>query len=188
MVENLTIERESYEDGRPFEGQVIGCAFRSCDFASSDLSRVAFIDCAFVDCNLAGASIRAARFQGVRFENCKLIGLDFTAAHDFGMSLEFERCNLTYALFDYKKLPRTRFIDCTLREAQFNESDLAGATFSGSELMGAVFLRSNLRGTDFRDAMFVQLDPCKKQVKGAKFRCADLAGLLTGFELTIDGD
>lgn len=156
------------------------------DLTQADLSGRRFSDCLFENCNLAGAKLANAALQNVAFEGCKLIGLQFEACRDMLFGVHFDQCQLDYASFWGKAMPLTRFVGCSLREANFTQTDLSGAVFQECELLDTIFTQTNLTGTDFTTARNIALDPELNQLKQARFVAASLPGLLTKYQLVIE--
>ena len=186
MPQHETFEQQDYSEKRPFDGEFFECTFEQCDFTSSDLAGVTFVDCTFVGCNLSMANIDGARLQGVSFENCKLLGVDFGECSGFAFAVGFEACNLNFASFWQKKMAKTRFEECSLREVNFVEADLREAVFSDCELNLATFERTVLEQADFRSARDFRIDPDQNRVSGAKFSKSGLEGLLLKYNLDVE--
>ena len=192
----MTMQKENIRNstfrGNDYAGRSLpfpeyeGCEFLDCNFAKADLSEVNFIDCRFSGCNLGNAKLEGTGLKGVFFKDCKLIGLDFSACNDFLLDLGFDGRNLDFAYFHKKKLKKTKFVNCTIAEANFTESDLSQAVFDGCDLKRTVFQASQLRGADFRTARNYSIDPDKNAVKGAKFSYPDVLGLLDKFGIEIE--
>ncbi len=183
--EQKTFEREIFSEKRPFEGELVSCTFKACQFTKSNLSGISFVECIFDACDFSGANLKDARLQHIRFQNCKLMGVDFTHSSDFLFAVTFEGCNLNYTSFMRKKMKKSVFSECTIQEANFSETDLSGAKFEDCDLNNATFFRTNLTATDFRDARHFSIDPTQNTMKRAKFSRSGLAGLLTKFNLDI---
>ncbi|RSK37666.1 pentapeptide repeat-containing protein [Hymenobacter metallilatus] len=156
------------------------------DLSQADLSGRRFSECLFENCNLAGTTLANTALQNVAFTGCKLLGLPFTACRDMLFDVHFERCQLDYASFWGKAMPNTRFLHCSLREADFTRADLTGAIFQDCQLHGAVFSQTTLRGADFLSAQDVVLDPELNDVKQARFALQSLPGLLSKYGLVIE--
>jgi fluoroquinolone resistance protein len=98
----------------------------------------------------------------------------------------FEGCILDYCVFTATKLKGTAFLKCSLKETDFTDADLSGSGFAGSDLSGAIFAGSNLETVDFREALNIAIDPDSNRMKKAKFKSAQLEGLLYKYKLAID--
>lgn len=111
------------------------CTFTECTF-----SRCTFTDCRFRACDLSLAKVHGSRFIDVRFEASKLVGIDWTKAGDaviskLFLSVPFDDCLLSYAIFFGLTLPRSRFVRCIAREkARFSLPD-AVALLSGFDIV-----------------------------------------------------
>jgi uncharacterized protein YjbI with pentapeptide repeats len=157
--------------------------FTNCQF--SDIAGIDFTDCSFIRCNLSNAAVKACKMQDIEFIDCKLLGVNFFETKDFGFSVRFENCVLDYASFDNKKLNKSVFINCRLQYTNFTQADLSKSKLVNCDLSGALFYQTNLTGVDFTSSQNFDIDPTSNRIKKAKFLSADLAGLLTKFDIII---
>ena len=162
------------------------CEFMNCNFSGSNLNDTDFLGCRFVNCNFVMAKTVNTGFKDATFKGCKLMGLDFSLCSDFLFQVDFEQCQLDYALFGKKKMKKTRFVNCSVKEADFSETALQEATFEQSDLTGSVFQYCNLEKTDFRTAINFSIDPEHNRMKGARFSAYSLAGLLGKYGLNVE--
>ena len=132
------------------------------DLSQADLAGRRFSECLFENCNLAGASLAGTSLQNVAFERCKLLGLQFTSCRDMLFDVHFDQCQLDYASFWGKTMLNTRFVGCSLQEAD------------------------RLPGADFRTAQGVALDPEQNELKQARFALHSLPGLLGKYGLVVE--
>ena len=160
--------------------------FRGFDFSQTGLPGRRFSDCLFEGCNLAGVALVGVSLQNVAFAGCKLLGLELRDCRDLLFGVHFDQCQLDYASFHGRAMPRTRFVECSLREANFTEADLTGAVFDQCQLLRAVFHRTRLSGADFRTAHDVVLDPEVNELQHARFALPSLPGLLAKYELVVE--
>jgi len=156
------------------------------DFGGANLSRLRFLDCRFERCNLASVQLTQTALQNVAFDGCKLLGVPFGACRDMLFGVHFDRCQLRYATFGGRKMPATRFADCTLDEADFTNADLTGAAFAGCTLAGTVFHGTQLAGADFTTATGFALDPEANGLAGARFALTGLPGLLGKYGVVVE--
>ena len=159
--------------------------FADCNFSKADLSGVTFIDCVFQSCDLSLVKVNNTAFNNAKFINCKLLGIDFAICKDFLLSFYFENCTLDFASFFKKKIKKTIFNNCSLKEVDFNETDLTDAKFIKCDLSLAVFQRAILEKVDFRTAFNFGIDLELNKVKNAKFSAHSLAGLLLKYPIII---
>jgi fluoroquinolone resistance protein len=162
------------------------CTFRGGTLAEARFERVVFEACVFEDCDLTRISLKHCSARGVRFVRCKLLGVHFSALGDHP-EVQFDGCDLRYAVFDGQSLRGTRFVDCQLPQASFNDADLADADFSGSELEGAVFARCDLAGADFSTSTGLLLEPSKNKAKDAMLSVDAAVQLARSFGLRVTG-
>ena len=105
------------------------CTFTNCDFSESNLSGNDFVDCRFEGCNLSMMRVDQTGLKNVEFHNCKLMGVDFSACNEFLLAVSFHNCILDFVSFFRRKLRKTTFSGCSIKEANFTQTDLTGAAF-----------------------------------------------------------
>ncbi|AWI26587.1 pentapeptide repeat-containing protein [Flavobacterium pallidum] len=162
-----------------------GCIFRNCDFSGSDLSNNTFTDCEFHNCNLGMAKLRETGLKTVSFTSCKLIGVRFDETEEFLFSVSFDNSILDYACFENKKMPKTTFSYCSLRETIFIGANLTDSDFDHCNLEGAIFNETELKECDFTTAYNFAIDPEFNPMKKAKFSTEALPSLLTKYDIKI---
>ncbi|OGX85675.1 hypothetical protein BEN48_01875 [Hymenobacter glacialis] len=160
--------------------------FVNCDFSGADLSHKRFADCLFERCNLSSARLAGTALQNVAFEDCKLLGLQFAACRDMMFGVHFDNCQMRYASFAGRKMPATRFVRCTLDEADLADADLSNAVFQDCSLAGAVFQNTVLVGADFTSATGFTLDPETNQLLNARFTLHGLLGVVAKYGLVVE--
>ena len=92
---------------------------------------------------------------------------------------------MNYASFYGLKIPKTKFIECMIVEADFKETNLKEAVFANCDLSGSMFENTNLQAADLRDNAEISLDPEMNQITGAKFSLENLPGLLQKYNINI---
>jgi uncharacterized protein YjbI with pentapeptide repeats len=189
-MKNLIHLQKTFEKTNPFDNSISNqefeeCVFLNCDISNAVLSNATFMDCVFKDCNLSMTRLASASLKGVHFKNCKLLGILFDECDDFLFQVEFEECVLDYASFTNKKMPKTKFISCSLKEVNFSETNLTGTIFDGSTLQGALFNNTQLAGSDFTKATDYSIDPEYNPMKKAKFSTQGIGGLLDKYDIKI---
>lgn len=172
-------------EGLP-KGEYEACHFLQCNFSNLDIGGYVFIDCIFEQSNLSLLKLNNTILRDIQFKGCKMIGLQFCDANDFGLAVQFEDCILTNASFYKTKLKKTKFIDSKLNEVDFTESDLAAAVFTNSDLSNAIFSFTNLEQADFRGAIHYAIDPEANKLKKSKHNVDGLAGLLLKYGIVVD--
>lgn len=166
--------------------EFINCTFVRCDFSKSDLQGNMFEDCTFKQCNLTMAAVQNTGFRNAAFIGCKLLGIDFTKSSTFSFSMSFVDSYLDFSIFCSRKLLKTLFERCSLKEVDFSDADLSGALFKDSDLQLANFSGANLVKADFRTARHFSIDPDNCKIKNAKFAAMNLEGLLDKHKIIID--
>lgn len=187
----------AYQEDKEFEsidyaikklpvGEYENCKFINCNFAEANLSKITFIDCVFDNCNLSTANINGTSFQETQFLNCKFMGLRFEDCNQFLFTAGFTGCMLNLSTFYKMKLKNTRFINCSMQEVDFTETDLTAAELDNCNLLQAVFDHTVLEKADLRTAINFSIDPERNKLKKAKFSATALSGLLHKYDLTIE--
>lgn len=189
-MENLihvqkTFEKIVYVDKKVNNREFEDCVFKNCDLSNSDFSYSSFMDCEFIDCNLAMTKLSGASLKGVKFKNCKLLGIQFEECDDFLFNVSFQECVLDYSSFANKKMPKTIFNSCSLREVSFVGTNLTSAVFDNSNLDGTIFNNTQLAGADFSKATDFKIDPEFNPMKKAKFSTQGIIGLLDKYDIKI---
>jgi uncharacterized protein YjbI with pentapeptide repeats len=93
---------------------------------------------------------------------------------------------LDYSVFQDLRVRRLKFIDCSLKEADFSDADLSESNFSGSILVGASFAGADISKADLRTAKEYFIDPRSTKIKGAKFCFPEAASLLSALGAEVD--
>ena len=115
------------------------------------------------------AVLKNTGLKNIKFIGCKLMGLDFSASNNFLFSMSFQDCLLDYSTFLQKKMKKTYFIDCSLKDVDFSNTDLSLALFKNCDLANATFAGRILEKTDFRTSRNYAFDPSENKVKRTKF-------------------
>ena len=190
-MENLINVQKTFEkiiavDKKINHREFEDCVFKNCDFSNSDLCNNTFMDCEFIDCNLSMVQLAGSSLKTVRFKNCKLLGIHFQGCDDFLFDVGFQDSVLDYASFANKKMPKTQFSGCSLKEVTFIETQLNNSVFDNCNLDRAIFNDTQLAGTDFRTAYNYSIDPEFNPMKKAKFSMRGIAGLLDKYDIKIE--
>ena len=133
-MENLihthkTFEKVSFIDKKVNNREFEDCIFKNCDLSNSDFSNNIFIDCVFMDCNLSMTQLSGTSLKTVDFKDCKLLGIQFHLCTDFLFSVSFQDCVLDYSSFANKKMPKTIFNTCSMKEVSFVGTNLTNSSF-----------------------------------------------------------
>jgi fluoroquinolone resistance protein len=183
--ENQTFEKADYS-GKAIKGrEFIECTFENCNCANSDFSGNKFIDCTFRACNLSMIKFAGAALFNAIFKDCKILGVNFSETQEMLFKIDFESCILDYCSFMGKKMPKTNFTRCSLKEANFIQSNISGSVFDQSDLSGAVFNETDLTSANFVTAFNYAIDPELNKVRKASFSGQGLAGLLNKYKINI---
>lgn len=181
-----TIQGKDFSNCKLSNAEYDSVLFADCNFSKADLSGVAFIDCTFKTCDMSLVKVNNTAFNNAQFINCKLLGIDFSRCKDFLLSFNFDTCTLDFASFYQKKIKKTIFKDCSIKEVDFNETDLTESRFVECDLTLAVFQQSILEKVDFRKAYNYGIDLEVNKVKNARFASSGLSGLLLKYPIIID--
>ena len=185
-IQDQTFNKEALLQTPLTKGTYENCVFIAADLSNLNFSDYRFIDCVFNGCNLSLTKLNKTGLQDVKFLGCKMLGLHFDAANEFGLSVSFENCQLNHSSFYNKKLKKTAFKSCQLQECDFTLTDLSAASFNDCDLLNATFDDTQLEKADFRNAFNYSLDPERNRIKKARFSTNGLAGLLQKYDIQID--
>ena len=83
-------------------------------------------------------------------------------------------------------MKKTKFVCCSLKEADFTDTDLSLSVFEDCDCLGSVFQNTNLEKADLRTAMNYTIDPEVNRIRKAKFSYSGISGLLTKYDLDIE--
>ncbi len=161
------------------------CTFKNCNFAGMHIGKVLFEQCRFEHCNLSLLMASNTSWQEVYFCECKMTGTNLAASNGFSLSLSFEGCILSYAIFQDLKLQGTHFNRCILHEAEFSGANLSGAVFQECDFSRAMFQHTNLEGADFATAQNYSINPNLNRLRKARFSRYGLEGLLDNFGIEV---
>jgi len=161
------------------------CVFKNCDFSNSDFSNNTFMDCEFINCNLSMTSLGGTSLKTVHFSNCKLLGIQFNSCADFMFAVSFNDCILDYASFSNKKMPKTKFHSCSMKEVSFIGTHLSNSVFDNCNLDNAVFNDTELKEANFLTAYNYKIDPEFNPMRKAKFSMQGIPGLLDKYDIKI---
>lgn len=187
QVEEKVFEKVKFAVDPLEKGIYENCSFINCDFSTVNLSGQTFIHCLFDGCNLCQVRIGNLSLNNVTFKNCKQLGWDFSQCNELLFSAAFESCNLNYSQFTKMTVKGIRFVDCSLQEVDFGQANLTGAIFANCDLTRAIFLKTNLEKSDFRTSYNYAFDPEQNRIKKAKFCVPEVLGLLSKFDIEIEG-
>ncbi|WP_018477280.1 pentapeptide repeat-containing protein [Pontibacter roseus] len=186
LHQNKTFEKVLYP-GKPIKGREFeDCVFKNCDFSNGDFSQNRFTDCQFVGCNLAMLKLNRSTLNNVTFKECKLTGISFGETEEFLFTVRFEGCLLDYASFLKRKMPKTQFLNTSLKNAVFEQATLTKAVFDNTDLAGAVFERTQLNEADLVTAYNYTIDPEVNSIRKARFSQSGLSGLLSKYDIRIE--
>ena len=186
LHEEKVFEHQDFSEVDLTSQEYFKCVFDNCNFSRCNLKNSDFIDCTFTSCNFSLALLPGTGLKNVSFSNCKLMGINFSACNNFLFSVTFTDCNLDYSSFFQKKMKKTIFKGCSLKEADFEETDLTHAVFNICDLLHATFNRTILEKTDFRTATNYSFDPELNRIKKAKFSYLGIPGLLAKYDIDIE--
>ncbi|MDB5119490.1 MAG: putative low-complexity protein [Sphingobacteriales bacterium] len=161
------------------------CTFENYNFSDKDFSGTDFIETLFINCNFSNASLAGSGLKDTIFKHCKLTGVDFARSKDFLFSVQFSNCILDYTSFVKKKNRKCNFIDCSVKGADFTESDLTNSTFDNCDLIAAVFNRTNLNNADLSTSYNFVINPEINSLRKAKLSLNGLPGLLLTYGIVI---
>jgi uncharacterized protein YjbI with pentapeptide repeats len=84
------------------------------------------------------------------------------------------------------KLNHTVFLNTSLQEVDFTESDLRNTILDQCNLLSATFDHTNLERANLSSAINYSIDPENNRVQGARFSLSSVAGLLNRYNIVIE--
>jgi uncharacterized protein YjbI with pentapeptide repeats len=121
--------------------------------------------------------------------NCSLIGADFTKIRTLLItSIAAEDTNFSFAQFTHQKIPKSTFLRCNLRDADFTEATLKGSSFKMSDLERTIFSHADISDCNFIGAKRYYIDPKTSFLKGSTFSQPDVMSLLDALEIKISDE
>ena len=192
------VNRSQYHDEREFDGldseeidlegvAFDSCAFRGCDLSGASLRGSHLTECRFERCELSALLLTDALLHSVEFDGCRLTGVDFGVIRRdaVGLTVNFERCDLTLASFHGLDLRGCSFSSIVGRELSFVDCDLRGVQLSGSDLSAARFQGNDLRDVDLRGSRDYLISPLDNRVAGMRVELPEALGLLLGLDIRL---
>ena len=188
QTQDQTFDKQDFTQIQLPHAEYDHCIFNNCNFGDQNLSEFKFVDCEFNYCNLSLVKLSDTALRDVKFKECKMLGLRFEDANQFGLSLSFDTCQLNHSSFYGTTLKKTLFKNCQLQETDFTECNLTASLVDKSDLSGATFNRTNLEKADFRTALNYSIDPETNRLKKAKFSISGISGLLDQHDILIENN
>jgi len=183
--DDQTFTNISYAEKRVEREEFQSCIFKQCDFSNSRFSGDKFLDCTFINCNLSLMKLPDTTLSNAIFKDCKIMGVIFSECRDFLFSVQFESCQLDYASLMNRKMPKTKFIKCSMKDANFSQANLSGSLFDECDLSGTIFNKTDLSFTNFTTAYNYSIEPELNNLKKAIFSIHGLGGLLDKYGIKI---
>jgi uncharacterized protein YjbI with pentapeptide repeats len=188
LHEQKSFEDIDYSEKKLTDTEFYKCKFHNCNFTKSDFSDIDFIDCNFTKCNFTLTILKNSGLKDIHFNECKIMGIDFSICNNFLFTLHFNECHLDNSTFHSKKLKKTNFINCTLKEVDFSEVDLTSSVFQNCDLSNSTFNQTILDKVDFRTAVNYVIEPDRNRIKKAKFSLTGLPGLLAKYDIIVESE
>ncbi len=167
-------------------GEYTSCTFKQCFFSEQDFSNYTFMECRFEHCDLSSVQVKNTGLKDVTFLHCKVLGINFSEANPFLLSLHFEYSMLNYASFYRLNLKKIQIKKCLLEEVDFAEANLTGAKFIECDFRGALFDQTNLEKADLSSSTNYTIDPEANRVRKARFSKEGAMGLLAKYDIIIE--
>lgn len=188
LHEQKSFEDIDYSEKILTDTEFYKCNFHNCNFTKSDFSDIDFIDCNFTDCNFTLTILKNSGLKDIQFNKCKIMGIDFSICNNFLFTVHFNECHLDNSTFHSKKMKKTNFINCSLKEVDFSEVDLTLSVFQYCDLSNSIFNQTILDKVDFRTAVNYVIEPDSNRIKKAKFSLPGLPGLLAKYEIIVESE
>jgi fluoroquinolone resistance protein len=156
------------------EGVLQRCSFHDCVFTDCDLSLAkipgtSFANVEFEECKLIGIDWTSAHWP------------KFGMKRPFS----FHQCALNYSFFSGLKLPNLRMTECAVKEADFTDVDFTGALFKGTDFSDSRFINCDLTKANFNDATHYTIDITLNFLKKTKFALPEAVSLLAGLDIVL---
>ncbi|ATH07758.1 hypothetical protein BIY24_07300 [Halobacteriovorax marinus] len=179
------IEIDSNFSNETMESEFVECHFTVKDLSSSSFKSSKIIECHFSGVNLSNIEVTNISIRDTKFHGCKIIGVNWSSIQTLS-HVHFEECLMDMSTFQNLNLSGAKFINCSLVDVDFSESNLIKSSFYGSRLDGATFSNCNLSSADLRECRGYQIDPAITKIKKAKFSMPEALALLSAFDISIE--
>ena len=126
------------------------------------------------------------QLNNIHFINSKLLGINFSECVSQPFIVNMRGSILDYCSFEKKKMAKTAFLDCSMKNVDFTETDLTKAIFANTDLLNAIFYQTVLKEANFLTAFNFSIDPEANALKKAKFSLSSLPGLLNKYQIIIE--
>lgn len=192
----MKIENDQEYENKKFIGLVLDnslenssfveCTFTNCDLSQKLIQNCKFENCKFTNCNLSSTNLNNTRLIDCKFIECKLTGIDFRTVNlTLGLVIDAEKSNLNYCVFEGIEIPKSKFIECDLVEADFSFSILHETSFTKSNLERTLFNGADLTDCDFTEAKNYIFNLANCKCKNAKFNYPEVLNLLKPHKIEI---
>lgn len=159
-VFKLNLEKES-----PYKGLNTDLSFSNlsdadltnCDFTGADLSFCRLDN--ITDSILDNVKLTQSDISGIYFKNNSVKDADFFRTRFKVIEIE----NIYFENIKDMKLGTTLFINCQIKDCNFNNSNLSGTVFMGSSLENVSFNKSSLSKVDFSLTNLINIDFTKSE-------------------------
>jgi len=145
------------------------CVFIDCDLSLAKLPGTAFANVGFEMCKLIGIDWSSAHWPKFGIKR------PFT----------FHQCTLNYSFFTGLKLPSLQMTECTVKEADFTDVDFTNALFRGTDFPDSRFVNCDLTKANFNDATNYAIDINQNWLKKTKFALPEAVSLLKGLDIIL---
>ena len=186
MIYDKKYKKVDYTDKPLSDTEFECCTFENCNFSKINLSDFTFIECEFIDCDLSNVNLSNTALQEVGFMKCKLLGMRFDTCKPFLLAFSFDTCVLDYASFYQLKIPNTRFINSSLIEVDFSETDLRKASIRDCNLQGSLFENTIIEEANLRNSYNFIIDPESNYIRKARFSRESILGLLFKYNINVE--
>jgi uncharacterized protein YjbI with pentapeptide repeats len=151
------------------------CVFEHCTFDKCDLSLMKVKGCSF-----SHIQISNSKAIGILWFDAKapFIKNPFTIA--------FTDSVISYSSFYGLNLKKGKFVRCIAKEVDFSECNLLEANMEGTDLVASRFINCDLSGANFNNARNYSIDVRSNKVKKAKFSMPDAMSLLDSLDIIVE--
>ena len=144
-----------------------------------------FRDCTFNKCQIILVILKNTMFSDIQINESKVQGIDFSECNNISFSIDFHKSILDSVVMFEKNLKRTKYIDCVIKNTDFDNCEMKSCNFSGTKFETTSFHNCDLEKCDFSKAAGYQIDPVTNKQKDAMFSIPEVLSFLGYLKIKI---
>lgn len=170
--------------------QLKNIEFFNCTFKGLLIQEFDFLNCSFEKCNFENCDLSLSSFNGstlmdVVFADSKLAGINWTQVNK-PIFVNFLDCVLNYSSFVGVQLTKSKIINCSAKDVDFENADLRYSKFDDTDLSESRFLNTNLSFSNFSNALNYNINPSANIFKKTKFSLPEAVSLLSSLDIILE--